>query len=224
MAVLAPVEHKGIEIVAVEIEHWKKGIHYTVAQPSLRILIDCIVGIPSKRAVTCEIVVLAKRCTAHAHPWFKLLDRRIDTRGNACNVGAAPCRKRHALAVPYKERTVGVAVNAVWVTHIVEVNAVDIIVLHNLLYKRRNIIGRCGVTGLHVPGALVTGTEVALSVWQRVPAQASDMLVLAERQGYKPCMQPDAALVALLDGKSQGVVPRRLAAHAGEHMREGFNG
>ena len=73
IAVLPPIDHKGIEMIAGIVQHREQGIGNTFAQPLLGFLIHRVVGIPSIAAVARGIVILAQRSCAHADPRFKVL-------------------------------------------------------------------------------------------------------------------------------------------------------
>ena len=155
-----PVKDKGIEVVAVEIKHGEKRIHYTLTHPGLGILIDSIACIPPQRAVACEVAVLTQRGTADTYPRLLLLDRIIHIPCYACYIFPTPLRKRKPLSMFAVERGIGVAVGAVWVTYIVKVYSVNVIVPYNLIDKRDNITGRCWISRLHIPLSFEVGAEV----------------------------------------------------------------
>ena len=75
--ILLPVKDKGIKIVPIEIKHREKNIHNAVAHPPLGILVDSIVGIPTERTVTREVVKLTQRSTTDPDPRLNLLHATV---------------------------------------------------------------------------------------------------------------------------------------------------
>ena len=59
IAVLLPIDDEGIEVIAFLLSSSSLSLSFTVAQPTLCILADGGVGIPSKALVTTQIIVLA---------------------------------------------------------------------------------------------------------------------------------------------------------------------
>ena len=105
------------------------------------------------------MVVLAERGTTDTHPRFQILYARIYTLYYTCDVTSAPRGERDPFAILAIEGRIGLAFVHIGVTQVVDMYAIDIIVLDNLLYYGYDIVGCSGIAGLHIPGSVVMAAQ-----------------------------------------------------------------
>ena len=195
ITVLAPIDGKGIEVVALEVHHREEGVHQSIAQPALRILAHGGVGIPTRTLIAREVVELADGRAGEHHPGFDGFNGAVDLSHDIGDILAA-------LIATHLEFP------RLWIADIVEMNAIDIVTAGNFGTETGQIIARLRTLRVHI-------TFVAYLLNQ-VGESLADLFTtigvpLAHRDGDNPRMALHAALVALVDTELQRVVARRLA-------------
>ena len=127
-------------MIALEVHHGEEHVHNAQLEPTLCILENGGVGRPSSSRVAGHIIVFAYRRAADAHPGFKLLDGVINLLDNCSYVLASPVGFAHPIAI----YLIGIAVRKragiLRITYIIEVDAVHIVVLNNLVAKTFQIV------------------------------------------------------------------------------------
>lgn len=195
IAVLPPVDSEGIEIITLEVHHREKSVHQSAAQPSLGILADGGVGIPTGALVAGEVVELADGRAGEHHPGFDTFHGTVDLTDDVGNV-AAPLIATD-LQLP-----------CLWVADIVEVDSIDIIATRHFGTETGQIIARLGHLWVHIPLIVNLTDEIGILLTDELTAIG---VPFAHRDGDNPCMTLHATLMALVDAELQGIVTRRLA-------------
>ena len=195
-----PVDGEREESVVLEIHHGEQHVHQSLLQPSLRVLADTAVRVPAMAPVSGQVVGLADGRAAHLDPWLSGFHLVVDGLHYLRDVSAALLEWH--LDVP-----------SLGVSYVVEVNAVDVVTLRDLLTELRQIVARLLPFGIHVALGPDSDGQLRLS---RTQLPATVGVPLAHRHGDDPGMKLHAASVALLDGEGQGVVARGTAWSSAE--------
>ena len=194
ITMLAPIDRKRIEVVALEVHHREEGVHQAVAQPALRILAHGGVGIPARTLIAREVVELTDGRAGEHDPRFDGLHRAVDLTDNVGDILTA-------LITAYLEfPRLGIA-------DIVEMDAVDIVTAGDFGTETGQIIARLRALRVHI--ALVA------NLLDQVGEALANLLTavgvpLAHRDGNNPRMALHTALVTLVDTELQRVVAGRL--------------
>ena len=184
-------------VLALEIHHRIQLVHQSVAQPPLSVLCHLSAGIPSVRRVAAEVVVLADGRTTHLHPWLVSLHPTTDGTHDAGDV-LGPFRTLPRLGI----------------ADVVQVDAVDVVAVCNLLADVRQIVRRARQFGVHISLVADFHHQRRVALLQLLTTVVGPF---PYRYRHHPCMQFHAAAVTFVDGELQGVVarrPSRFATHA----------
>lgn len=195
IAMLLPVDCKRIEVVALEIHHGEEGIHESAAQPSLGILTHGGVGIPTRTAITAQIVELTDGRAREHDPGLDGFHGPVDLADDIGDILSA------LIATHLQFPRLRVA-------DIVEMDAIHIVAACYFGAEARQIVARLRHLGIHI--ALVA------NLTDEVGKALADLLAaigvpLANGDGDNPGMALHTALVALVDAELQGIVARRLS-------------
>ena len=219
VGLLLPVDGKGIEVVALEVHHGEQRVHQPVFEPSLSVLTNLRIGVPSSAAVARQVIELANRRTTIHHPGFHALHGITDRAYNVGNVTSSLVVGNGNLP-------------RLRIADIVQVNTVNIVFLCYLSADTCQILSRFRTLGVHesLVADLADGVGHLLS--QHLGGRA---VPLAYWQRHHPGVTLHAALVTLVDAELQRVVARRFARlarqvltprlyvagvyHAGTHSR-----
>ena len=90
-SIFFPVEKEGIEVVPTKIHHWENHINQTLFHPSLYVLANPVVCVPSIRTISGKVRKLADGSTTNLYPSFKFLTLCVDILHYACDVVASSC-------------------------------------------------------------------------------------------------------------------------------------
>ena len=192
--ILSPVDGKRKEVVVLEIHHRIELVHESVAKPSLSILTDARISIPSTAGITGEVVGLADGRTTQFHPRLQRLHPLVNGADDAGDVFTP--------RVPVHRDFPRLRI-----TDIVEMHTVDVIVARHLLTHISDIAGSLFLLRVH------ESLVAYLPNRQRPAAQvpATGTVPLAYRNADHPRMNLHSPAMALLHGKLQRVVTRRPA-------------
>ena len=131
---LLPVGSEGIEVVAVEVHHREEDVVDAGAQPPYSILVHGIAGVPTARAVARQVGIFAHRRAADLDPRLGGVRLVVDTPYYARDVVASPlCLRLSAYGITLIGLGVGKRRCVLGITDVIEMDAIDIIVLHYLL-------------------------------------------------------------------------------------------
>ena len=194
ITVLAPIDGKRIEVVALEIHHGEEGVHQAIVQPALRILAHGGVGIPARTLVAGEVVELADGRAGEHDPGFDGFDRAVDLSYDIGDILTT-------LFAAHLEFP------CLWIADIIEMNTVYIVTTGDIGTETGQIIARLRTLGVHI-------TLVAYLLYQVRETLAYLLATigvpLAHGNGDYPRVALHAALMALVDAELQRIVAGRL--------------
>ena len=197
-SLLLPVDGEGVEVVALEVHHGVELVHQSLAQPRLCVLGHGGAGIPATGAVARQVVVLTYWRARQLHPRLLLLYGLVNLAHDGGDV-AAPLGRLLTVARPGP--LLGVA-------YVVQVYAVDVVVVHNLAAYLGQVVARGALLGVHVAVLANVAQQLGVALAQLLTAY---FVPLANGDGHHPGVTLHAQAVALRDGPLQRVVARVAA-------------
>ena len=200
ITVLAPIDGKGIKVVALEIHHREEGVHQAIAQPTLRILAHRGVGIPTRTLITGEVVELTDGRAGKHDPGFDGFDGAVDLSHDVGDILAA------LIATHLEFPRLRIA-------DIVEMDAVDIVTASNFGTETGQIIACLRTLWVHIPLIAYLLNQVGESLTDLFTAIG---IPFAHGDGDNPRMALHTALVTLVDTELQRVVARRLSGSSSD--------
>ena len=223
-------------VVGLPVELRRDIVDGALLQPCQRVAVDAVKLPVAARGARCDAVHVSRGgggagdtrgADAEAHLGLHVLYHVVDVPHHHVDVVAAPVGKGHVHGGIVPQVVVGgrvVGGNAVGIEIVVKDDAVHIIFGDDFLDDVDDALARGGEAGVE------DGCRRAVAGVGQQHAGIHKFLVLrcipvgprAPAIGVYPGVALDAALVALLDGISQGVVARVLAARAGQVTRPGL--
>ena len=218
-----PVEGKGVEVVAAEVEHGVYLVLYALGQPALHVLVHAVEGVPPLGGVSGHVAVFAHGAGAYFDPGLQSLHTIIYMPQDFRQVVAPPLGQVAPLCVAAELGAVGEVACAVGVAQVVQVYAVHVVARHHFADEAHQVFLGLGVAGVEEVLAVVGHADFGLPAGDGPPAQLPGVAAAAQGDGHHPGVALHAALVALFHGKGQGVVARVGVFAAGQYGVEGLD-
>ena len=218
-----PVEGKGVEVVAAEVEHGVYLVLYALGQPALHVLVHAVEGVPPLGGVSGHVAVFAHGAGAYFDPGLQSLHTIIYMPQDFRQVVAPPLVQVAPLGVAAELGAVGEVARAVGVAQVVQVYAVHVVARHHFADEAHQVFLGLGVAGVEEVLAVVGHADFGLPPGDGPPAQALRVASAAQGDGHHPGVALHAALVALFDAEEERVVARGAAGCAAEDGRQGLD-
>ena len=219
-----PVEGKGIEMIATEIEHRINLVLDALAQPTLHVLIDGVEGIPATGGVAGSVFVFSYRAGADLYPGFHGFYTFIYIAYYFRQVVSAPLGKAASFAVFAVVVAVGKTGGVFRIAQVVEVYPVYIVAFHHFANKAHQVFFGLWMSGIQEVFAFVGYADGAFLFGDGLFTEGGYMLAVAQRDGHHPGMALHTALVAFGYGKSQRIVAGVAAHLSGQYGVVGLDG
>ena len=142
-------------MITRKIHHGIKGVLNPLPEPSLCILVDSVITIPSFGREASGISILTHRATTHLYPWLQFLYRPITLPNDMRDITPSPISLPLAFTITGIRRIIREASRILGIADIIKMKTINIIVGDNLLTDVHYIFRSTRHSGVKIIHAVV---------------------------------------------------------------------